>query len=93
MITRSLKVRWLHFSLRTLLIATAVIAVLLWIPIRRATRQRWQAIGEILRNGGNVRYDFQESAPPSLRRSCGFAVYLAKITFAARRRFRSAANR
>src|SRR5262249_391573 len=65
-----------RFSLRTLLIAVAVVAVLIWIPVKRATEQH-QAINAILRLGGSVMYDFESvrakepSAPAWLRRAIG----------------------
>ena len=68
--------RWFRFRLRSLLIAVAVIAVLIWIPVKRATEQR-DAVNAILRLGGIVRYDFESagstepSAPVWLRRLIG----------------------
>jgi hypothetical protein len=65
-----------RFSLRTLLIIVAVVAVLISIPVRRATEQR-HAVNEILRLGGSVTYDFEStaakepSAPAWLRRTIG----------------------
>src|SRR5262245_14191953 len=65
-----------RFSLRTLLIAVAVIAVLVWILVKRATHQH-NAVKAILRLGGSVYYDFQmtgakePSAPEWLRRTIG----------------------
>src|SRR5262245_48745990 len=50
--------RWLRFSLRGVLVAIAVIAVLLWIPIQRARNQK-RAVEAIQRLGGSVEYDYR----------------------------------
>src|SRR4051812_6021643 len=68
--------RWLRFSLRGVLVAIAVIAVLLWIPIQRAKTQR-RAVTDVERLGGTVDYDFswndqkEPPAPAWLRRVLG----------------------
>src|SRR5215471_6511645 len=70
------KRRWFRFSLRTLLAGVAIVAVLIWIPVRRAREQR-QAVDEILRRGGTVRFDFEKTGatepagPAWLRRLLG----------------------
>jgi hypothetical protein len=55
------KRRWFQFSLRTLMIATAIIAVgsaLVATRLRRAQRQR-AAVKAILKDGGIVLYDYE----------------------------------
>ena len=50
---------WFQFSIRTLLIATAVFALWLGIRVYRV-RQQEQAVEAIGRSGGEFRYDYQE---------------------------------
>jgi internalin A len=61
------KRRRLRFSLRGVLVAIAVIAVLIWIPIQRAKNQKL-AVEKIRELGGVVKYDFVKfggSQPPA----------------------------
>jgi internalin A len=62
------KRRWLRFSLRAVLVAIAIIAVLIWIPIQRAKTQK-RAVEKIRDLGGVVKYDSVKSPgsqPPPL---------------------------
>jgi hypothetical protein len=57
------KRRWLQFSLRTLMIATAVVAVACgWLgsKIEQKRRQR-SAVAELIKSGSQVNFDYQKS--------------------------------
>ena len=56
--------RLLRYSLRSLLVATAVIGVLLAVWVVPAQRQK-QIVAAIRSAGGNVRYDCQEANEPA----------------------------
>src|SRR5689334_19583107 len=52
------RMKWLRFSLRTLLLLIAVLCVWLGIQVNAARRQR-EAVTAILKAGGTVYYDYQ----------------------------------
>ena len=61
--TASPKRRWLQFSLRTLFILTALLAVWLGFYVKRVRDQR-ETVAAILKAGGTVAYDYQ--SPPKV---------------------------
>ena len=81
------KRRWLQFSLRTLLVAVAVLAVLLGLTTDRARRQR-AAVRRTRELGGDIRYEYenqkggQPPGPEWLRRLLGDEYFLTVIGIA-----------
>jgi hypothetical protein len=67
--------RWLHFGLRRILFAVALLGSLLSIVATRANRQR-MAVETITKSGGSVWYDFQTDNSGNGSGTTGSAVYL-----------------